>query len=162
MTAKQCTKKRDASAKLLFCQSKPIAFLPFSLTSPSSLLLSNQHGDRSEKLTYKVKYNEKSKNCAKLIQHEQYFGWPDQPSSSESLLIKCICVENFFFFLSVTQASRKKKSEYSQTSRQTCELLWPSAYLSRYSLYKCFCVLTNFFILIILTRPSFQTQENFP
>ena len=33
MTAKICTKKRDARAKLLFCQSKPIAFLPFSLTS---------------------------------------------------------------------------------------------------------------------------------
>ena len=38
MTAKKCTKKRDARAKLLFCQFKPIAFLPFSLTSPSSLL----------------------------------------------------------------------------------------------------------------------------
>ena len=37
-TAKKCTKKRDARAKLLFCQSKPIAFLPFSLPSPSSLL----------------------------------------------------------------------------------------------------------------------------
>ena len=29
-------KKRDARAKLLFCQSKPIAFLPFLLPSPSS------------------------------------------------------------------------------------------------------------------------------
>ena len=38
MTAKKCTKKRDARAKLLFCQSKPIAFLPFSLPSPLSLL----------------------------------------------------------------------------------------------------------------------------
>ena len=37
MTAKKCTKKRDARAKL-FCQSKLIAFLPFSLPSPSSLL----------------------------------------------------------------------------------------------------------------------------
>ena len=37
-TAKKCTKKRDARAKLLFCQSKPIAFLPFSLPFPSSLL----------------------------------------------------------------------------------------------------------------------------
>ena len=37
MTAKKCTKKRDARAKL-FCQSKPIAFLPFSLPSPSSSL----------------------------------------------------------------------------------------------------------------------------
>ena len=31
-------KKRDARAKLLFCRSKPVAFLPFSLPSPSSLL----------------------------------------------------------------------------------------------------------------------------
>ena len=31
-------KKRDARAKLLFCQSKPLAFLPLSLPSPSSLL----------------------------------------------------------------------------------------------------------------------------
>ena len=38
VTAKKCTKKRDARAELLFCQSKPIAVLPFSLTSPSSLL----------------------------------------------------------------------------------------------------------------------------
>ena len=36
MTAKKCTKKRDARVKLLFRQSKPIAFLTFSL--PSSLL----------------------------------------------------------------------------------------------------------------------------
>ena len=36
--AKKCTKKRDARAKLLFCKDKPIAFLPFSLSSPSSLL----------------------------------------------------------------------------------------------------------------------------
>ena len=38
MTAEKFTKKRDARAKLLFCQFKPIAFLPFSLPSPSSLL----------------------------------------------------------------------------------------------------------------------------
>ena len=36
--AKKCTKKRDARAKLLFCKDKPIAFLPFSLLSPLSLL----------------------------------------------------------------------------------------------------------------------------
>ena len=38
ITPTKCTKKRDARAKLLFCQSKPIAFLQFSLASPSSLL----------------------------------------------------------------------------------------------------------------------------
>ena len=38
MTAKKCTKKRDACAKLLFCESKPIAFLSCALTSPLSLL----------------------------------------------------------------------------------------------------------------------------
>ena len=31
-------KRRDARAKLLFCQSKPVAFLPFLLPFPSSLL----------------------------------------------------------------------------------------------------------------------------
>ena len=37
MTTKKCTKKRNARAILLFCQSKPIAaFLPLSL--PSSLV----------------------------------------------------------------------------------------------------------------------------
>ena len=38
VTAKKCTRKRDARAKLLFCRSKPTAFLPFSLPSPLSLL----------------------------------------------------------------------------------------------------------------------------
>ena len=38
VTARKCTKMRDARAELLFCQSKPIAVLPFSLRSPSSLL----------------------------------------------------------------------------------------------------------------------------
>ena len=42
VTARKCTKRRDARAKLLFCLSKPIAFLPFSLPlplpSPSTLL----------------------------------------------------------------------------------------------------------------------------
>ena len=38
MTAKKLKKKRAAREKLLFCQSKPIAFLPFLLTSPPSLL----------------------------------------------------------------------------------------------------------------------------
>ena len=32
--AEKCAKKRDSRAELLFCQSKPIAFLPFLLTSP--------------------------------------------------------------------------------------------------------------------------------
>ena len=35
---KKCKKRRDARTKLLFFQSKPIAFLMFSLPSPSSLL----------------------------------------------------------------------------------------------------------------------------
>ena len=38
MTVKKCTKKRDARAKLLFGQTKPVAFLTFPLPSPSSLL----------------------------------------------------------------------------------------------------------------------------
>ena len=35
---KEIEKKRAAREKLLFCQSKPIVFLPFLLTSPPSLL----------------------------------------------------------------------------------------------------------------------------
>ena len=45
MTAKECTKKRDARAELLFGQSKPSLVLPFSLTSPSSLLELNDNND---------------------------------------------------------------------------------------------------------------------
>ena len=45
MTAKKCTKKRDARAELLFGQSKPSLVLPFSLTSPSSLLELNNNND---------------------------------------------------------------------------------------------------------------------
>ena len=42
-TSKSCTKKRDARVKLLLCQSKPIAFLPFSWTSMSGDLQRRQH-----------------------------------------------------------------------------------------------------------------------
>ena len=38
VTAKKSTKKRDARAKFLLCQSDPIAFLPFLWPSLSSLL----------------------------------------------------------------------------------------------------------------------------
>ena len=48
MTAKKCTKKRDARAELLFGQSKPSLVLSFSLTSPLSLLeLNNNDGDNA-------------------------------------------------------------------------------------------------------------------
>ena len=48
MTAKECTKKRGARAELLFGQSKPSLVLPFSLTSPLSLLeLNNNDGDNA-------------------------------------------------------------------------------------------------------------------
>ena len=46
---KKCTKKRDARAKLFccfFCLSEPIAFMPFSLKSPSSLLISFLNASR--------------------------------------------------------------------------------------------------------------------
>ena len=36
MTAKKCTKKRDARAKIVVLLTKPIVFLKFSLPSPSS------------------------------------------------------------------------------------------------------------------------------
>ena len=47
MTAKKCTKKRDARAELLLYLSKPIAFSKSSLPTPSSLLrLPNVTRDR--------------------------------------------------------------------------------------------------------------------
>ena len=67
-------KKRDARAELLFCQVKPIAFLPFSLTSLSSLLklpCVNNYRDRSitlsimlEQFSYdlEMKTREQNKN----------------------------------------------------------------------------------------------------
>ena len=45
MTVKKCTKKRVARVELLFGQSKPSLVLPFSLTSPSSLLELNNNDD---------------------------------------------------------------------------------------------------------------------
>ena len=45
MTARECTKKRDARAELLFGQSKPSLVLPFSLTSPLSLVELNNNND---------------------------------------------------------------------------------------------------------------------
>ena len=45
MTTKKCTKKRDARAELLFGQSKPSLVLPFSLTSPLSLVELNNNND---------------------------------------------------------------------------------------------------------------------
>ena len=39
VTAKKCTKKRDARAELLFFLIKPVAFLPFSLPSLSDVKL---------------------------------------------------------------------------------------------------------------------------
>ena len=50
MTAKKCTKKHYARAKLLFCLSKPIAFLPFSSPSPSSLLKLTTIGGKVTKM----------------------------------------------------------------------------------------------------------------
>ena len=48
MTVKKCTKKRVARVELLFGQSKPSLVLPFSLTSPLSLLeLNNNDGDNA-------------------------------------------------------------------------------------------------------------------
>ena len=57
-------RKSDTRTKLLFSQSQPIAFLLFSLPSPSSLLiirtLSSEDGDGSENVAEKV--NSRSSN----------------------------------------------------------------------------------------------------
>ena len=50
-TAKKCTKMRDARAKLLFCQSKPINFLPSLLLKFSNL--SNVKDGKNEPIMYR-------------------------------------------------------------------------------------------------------------
>ena len=54
---KEMYKKSDARTKLLFSQSQPIAFLPFSLPLPSLLIigtLRSEDGDGSENVAEKV------------------------------------------------------------------------------------------------------------
>ena len=52
--AKKCTKKRDARAKLLFCQSKPINFLPSSLLKLPNLS-NGKDGKRANKVPISTK-----------------------------------------------------------------------------------------------------------
>ena len=54
VTANKCTKMRDARAKSLFYQSKPISLLPFLLTSPSPLLKLPIIPPRSHKRFFKM------------------------------------------------------------------------------------------------------------
>ena len=69
--AKKCTKKRDARAKFYFCS---IAFLPFSLPSPSSLLkLPNTTINQKQSISTKqtrgihVKDNKEARIRIKLV-----------------------------------------------------------------------------------------------
>ena len=106
-------KKRDARAELLFRQFKPIAFLPFSLTSPSSLLelpYVNNYRDRSITLSImlkqfsydlEMKTREQNKNNKRTeikrfdwfierIQTHLAFGWLSERSAE-----KTSCPKNF-------------------------------------------------------------------
>ena len=61
--AKKCTKKRDARAELLFCLSKPIAFLTFSFLSPLSFVklptfLNNVTGSITSPSSWRVRMKE--------------------------------------------------------------------------------------------------------
>ena len=71
------TKKRDARAKLLFCQSKPIALLSFSLPSPSS---SFQHPIISFSGGYALRFS------LPMIMHEYQFGRPDLTCGQRKIL----------------------------------------------------------------------------
>ena len=69
MTAKKCTKKRDARAKLLFCYYKPIAYLLFLLPSPSpsslfKLPTSKRMGNFSSRISLKEKKDGKMGSVA--------------------------------------------------------------------------------------------------
>ena len=81
---KKMYKKRDARAELLFRQSKPIAFLPFSMTSPLSSL-KPPIPDHAWKTTLKtrlgqVKYhmlhqNQRSDKVCNKSTHRPYPAW---------------------------------------------------------------------------------------
>ena len=108
-TAKKWTEKSDARAKLLFCQSKPIVFLPFSVTSPSSLLKLRNHAfrpygpygewlGRNWEILWRFNYNfpsvgfrlkkKRKKQQQKLIDNLfslRFFTWPIPASRNVSL-----------------------------------------------------------------------------
>ena len=75
MTAEKCTKKRDARAKLLFCQSKPIALVPFSLPSPSSLVKLPNVSDRTLRLNKPTSRLILLKTCKPPRNTAMYCGW---------------------------------------------------------------------------------------
>ena len=75
MTAEKCTKKRDARAKLLFCQSKPIAFVLFSLPSPSSLVKLPNVSDRTLRLNKPTSRLILLKTCKPPRNTAMYCGW---------------------------------------------------------------------------------------
>ena len=72
VTAKKCTKKRDAPAELFFGQSKPVAFLSFSLTSPCSLLF----GGHWSKSLHWCSYAQMTNAKASFIELSMYI-YPD-------------------------------------------------------------------------------------
>ena len=108
-TAKKWTEKSDARAKLLFCQSKPIVFLPFSVTSPSSSLKLRDHAfrpygpygewlGRNWEILWRFNYNfpsvgfrlkkKRKKQQQKLIDNLfslRFFTWPIPASRNVSL-----------------------------------------------------------------------------
>ena len=72
-TAKKCTKKRDARAKLLFCQSKPIGLLPFSLPSPSSLVKLPNIRQKSHQIVLEELKQRVTAQAAKLRSSEENY-----------------------------------------------------------------------------------------
>ena len=62
-------KKRNARAKLLFCSSKPFAFLSFSLPSPSSLLKLPNKDTEGAKESVRIKQVELRENVRAYFHH---------------------------------------------------------------------------------------------
>ena len=91
-----CTKKRDVRAKLLFCLSYPITFLPLSLPSPWTLL-------KLPRCNAKPSNDRKSSNSLKsfffsfcsvsfVLFGRIYYITPDNKSLSETLLLAALIV----------------------------------------------------------------------
>ena len=73
LTAKKCTKQHDVRTKLLFCQSKPIAFLPFLLPLPFSFIQIHRKSEMQANfpgvdfLGTGLKFRKRKRNSSSLV-----------------------------------------------------------------------------------------------
>ena len=106
VTAKKCTKKRDARAKLLFCQSKSIAFLPFSLPLPSTFLRKIWDGRE----TVKSPTTNENQALSSLLLDFKTVGFP--PVKRESLISRRVATKKCGF--KIGWKARERRNHQAQ------------------------------------------------